>query len=132
MGLTPEEISDYQRVGMPELYFPSEIAYATVHKPGDGGRLVAVTQRVVLGSQEQVDQTLAQAERSHRVNTRFVERYHGTQRQCNGRKKGKAYTFSKEVSYHVACTWLVVLWYNFGWCVRTLPQKIQEEPPRYH
>lgn len=60
-----------------------------------------------------------------------MERYHGTQRQFNARKKRKAYTFSKEVSYHVACTWLVVLWYNFGWCVRTLREKIQEEPPRY-
>ena len=36
------------------------------------------------------------------------------------------------MSYHAACTWLVVLWYNFGWCVRTLRQKVQEEPPRYH
>ena len=26
----------------------------------------------------------------------------------------------------------MVLWYNFGWCVRTLRQKVQEEPPRYH
>jgi hypothetical protein len=25
----------------------------------------------------------------------------------------------------------VVTWYNFGWCVRTLRQKVQEEPPRY-
>lgn len=131
MGLTPEEIADYERVGLPELYFPTEIAYATVHKEREGGRVVAVTQRVVLGSQEQVDQALSQAEHSTTVNTSFVERYHGTQRQFNARKKRKAYTFSKEVSYHTACTWLVVLWYNFGWCVRTLRQKVQEEPPRY-
>jgi hypothetical protein len=25
----------------------------------------------------------------------------------------------------------VVLWYNFGWCVRTLRQQVQEAPPRY-
>jgi hypothetical protein len=132
MGLTPEEIADFERVGLPELYFPAEMDYATVHKQREGGRVVAVTQRVVLGSPEQVDQTLAQAERSTTVNTSFVERYHGTQRQFNARKKRKAYTFSKEVSYHVACTWLVVLWYNFGWCVRTLRQKVQAVPPRYH
>jgi hypothetical protein len=35
------------------------------------------------------------------------------------------------LSCHEACTWLVVVWYNFGWCVRTLRQKLQEEPPRY-
>jgi hypothetical protein len=39
---------------------------------------------------------------------------------------------SKELSYHEACTWLVVLWYNFGWCVRTLRQKVQQKPPRYY
>ncbi len=50
----------------------------------------------------------------------------------NGRKKRKAYTFSKELSFHEACTWLVVVWYNFGWCVRTLREKVQAEPPRYH
>jgi hypothetical protein len=132
MGLTEEEIADYERVGMPEFYFPVEMAYATVHKEREGGRVVAVTQRLVLGSQEQVDTTLAQAERSQTINTSFVERYHGTQRQFNARKKRKAYTFSKEASFHEACTWLVVLWYNFGWCVRTLRQKVQEEPPRYH
>ena len=26
----------------------------------------------------------------------------------------------------------MVLWYNFGWCVRTLREKVQEDPPRYH
>jgi hypothetical protein len=61
-----------------------------------------------------------------------VERFFGTQRQFSARKKRKAYTFSKELSFHAACTWLVVLWYNFGWCVRTLRQKVQEDPPRYH
>src|SRR5207248_2194897 len=50
----------------------------------------------------------------------------------NARKKRKAYTFSKELSFHEACTWLVVVWYNFGWRVRTLRQKVQEDPPRYH
>src|SRR3954454_16391038 len=80
----------------------------------------------------QLEQTLAESEQSQTVNTSFAERYHGTQRQFNARKKRKAYTFSKELSFHEACTWLVVVWYNFGWCVRTLRQKVQEEPPRYH
>src|SRR5271156_3430856 len=114
-----------------EFYFPVETAYATVHKEREGGRVVAVTERVVLGTEEQVAETLASSERSRTINTSFVERYHGTQRQFNGRKKRKAYTFSKELNYHEACTWLVVVWYNFGWCVRTLRQKVQEHPPRY-
>ena len=96
-----------------------------------GGRVVKVRERLVLGSAEQLEQTLAQSECSQSVNTSFCERYHGTQRHFNARKKRKAYTFSKELSFHEACTWLVVVWYNFGWCVRTLRQKAQESPPRY-
>jgi len=109
-----------------------EITYATVHKEREKGRVVKVTKQLVQGSEEQLEQALAESEQSDTVNTSFVERFNGTQRQFNARKKRKAYTFSKELGMHEACTWLVVLWYNFGWCVRTLRQKVQEHPPRYH
>ena len=132
LELTPREEAAFDRSGMPLFYFPVEITYATVHKEKEGGRVVKVTQELVLGNEEQLEQTLAESERSKTVNTSFAERYHGTQRQFNARKKRKAYTFSKELGLHRACTWLVVLWYNFGWCVRTLRQKVQEAPPRYH
>jgi IS1 family transposase len=132
LGLTPEEEEEFDRNGMPRFYFPDEITYATVHKEKEGGRVVAVNSQVVKGSLEQAEQTLAASARSRTINTSFVERYHGTQRQFNARKKRKAYTFSKELSFHEACTWLVVAWYNFGWCVRTLREKVQQEPPRYH
>src|SRR5207302_4714753 len=95
------------------------------------GRVVEVSGQVVRGSEEQAEQTLEESG-SESINTSFVERYHATQRHFNARKKRKAYTFSKELSFHEACTWLVVVWYNFGWCVRTLRQKVQEDPPRYH
>ena len=131
MALTEQELADFERCGMPEFYFPVEITYATVHKEREKGRVVKVTSQVVLGSEEQAEQTLAESERSETINTSFVERWFGTQRQFNARKKRKAYTFSKELSFHEASTWLVVLWYNFGWCVRTLREKIQEAPPRY-
>ena len=131
LGLTPEEDEAFRRSGMPEFYFPVEITYATVHKEKEGGRVMKVTQALVLGSEEQLEQTLAESGQSQAVNTSFVERYHGTQRHFNARKKRKAYTFSKELSLHQACTWLVVVWYNFGWCVRTLRQKVRESPPRY-
>ena len=129
LGLSRE---DFAQNGMADFYFPVEITYATVHKEREGGRVVEVTERVVLGCEEQAEQTLAESEQSQTINTSFVERWFGTQRQFNGRKKRKAYTFSKELSFHEACTWLVVVWYNFGWCVRTLRQKVQEDPPRYH
>jgi IS1 family transposase len=128
LGLTPEEEAQFT---LGEFHFPVEITYATVHKEKEGSRVVAVNSRVVLGTPEQLEQTLADSEQSQTVNTSFVERYHGTQRHLNARKKRKAYTFSKELSLHEACTWLVVLWYNYGWCVRTPRQKVQEEPARY-
>jgi IS1 family transposase len=131
LELTPEEEEEFERNGMPQFYFPVEITYATVHKERQGGRVVRATERLVLGGEEQLGQTLAQSGQSRAVNTSFVERYHGTQRHFNARKRRKAYTFSKELSSHRACTWLVVVWYNFGWCVRTLRQKVQEAPPRY-
>jgi hypothetical protein len=132
LGLTPEEAREYDREVIAGLFFPVEITYATVHKEKENGRVVAMNSSVVFGTLEQAEQTLAESGRSRTINTSFVERYHGTQRQFNGRKKRKAYTFSKELSFHEACTWLVVAWYNFGWCVRTLREKVQEEPPRYH
>jgi IS1 family transposase len=132
LELTEEEEAAFDRADMPQFYFPAEITYARVLKERESGRVVKVTSAVVLGSQEQAEQTLAEAAQSQTINTSFVERYHATQRQFNARKKRKAYTFSKELSFHEACTWLVVVWYNFAWCVRTLRQKVQEDPPRYH
>jgi IS1 family transposase len=132
LALTPEEEQAFERNGMAEFHFPEEITYATVHKERQGGRVVRVTEQLVLGSEEQLEQTLSGSGPSRTVNTSFVERWNGTQRQFNGRKKRRAYTFSKALSLHEACTWLVVVWYNFGWCVRTLRQKVQEAPPRYH
>jgi IS1 family transposase len=128
LELTPEEDAEFSPG---DFFFPEEVTYATVHKEKEGGRVVEVTQRLVLGSEERLEETLAESERSQTVNTSFVERYHGTHRQFNARKKRKAYTFSKELCFHEAAVWLVVVWYNFGWCVRTLRQKVQEDPPRY-
>jgi hypothetical protein len=132
LGLTPKEEAGFERTGMPAFSFPVEITYATVRKERKGGRVVEVTSQVVLGNEGQAEETLEGSERSQTINTSFVERWFGTQRQFSGRKKRKAYTFSKGLSFHEACTWLVVVWYNFGWCVRTLRQKVQEDPPRYH
>jgi IS1 family transposase len=131
LTLTPQQEREYDRDGMAGYFFPVEITYATVRKEKENNRVMAVSTRVVQGSLGQAEKTLQESEQSQTINTSFVERYHGTQRQFNARKKRKAYTFSKELHCHEACTWLVVVWYNFGWCVRTLRQKVQEEPPRY-
>jgi hypothetical protein len=129
LELTEEQDAEFSPGG---FFFPQEVTYATVHKEKEGGRVVEVSQRLVLGSSERLERTLEESGQSESVNTSFVERCHGTQRHFNARKKRKAYTFSKELGFHEAAVWLVVLWYNFGWCVRTLREKVQEDPPRYH
>jgi hypothetical protein len=112
----------------PDLYFPAEIAYATVHKEREQGRVVGVEQRVLLGTEGQVQEALAGA---GTVNTSYVERWHGTNRHFNARKARKVYTFSKDLLFHVAVTWLCVVFYNFGWKPRTLREQIPGDPPRY-
>ena len=65
------------------------------------------------------------------VNTSYVERWHGTNRHLNARKARKVYTLSKDLLFHVAVTWLCVVFSNFGWKPRTLREQIQADPPRY-
>jgi len=117
---------------MPPVYFPVAMAYATVHKEREQGRVVGVEQRVVLGTSDQVAEALEQGTTAETVNTSYVERYHGTQRHFNARKARRVYTFSKELIFHVAVTWLCVTFDNCGWRPRTLRERVQARPPRYH
>ena len=131
LELTVEQKAQYDYDSLPEVYFPVEMAYATVHKVREGGHVVGVEQRVALGTEQQVAEALAHGSTSQTINTNYVERYHGTQRHFNARKARKVYTFSKELLFHVAVTWLCVRFYNFGWMPRTLREQVQEEPRRY-
>ena len=132
LELTPAQKIQFDYPSLPEVYFPVEMAYATVHKEREGGHVVGVEQRVGLGTEHHVAEALAPGSTSKTVNTSYVERYHGTQRHVNARKARKVYTFSKELLLHVAVTWLCVTFYNFGWMPRTLRERVHEEPPRYH
>jgi IS1 family transposase len=116
---------------MPAVYFPVEINYATVHKEREQGRVVEVDARVVLGSAQQVKAVLTECDTAQSINVSYVERSHGTQRHFNARKARKVYTFSKELVFHIAVTWLVVTNYNWCWAVRTLRVQEHDDPPRY-
>jgi hypothetical protein len=132
LELTDEEKADLDWEEVPEFYFPVEINYATVHKEREKGRVVKVEPRVVLGSEEQIEEALAEGTTAPTINASYVERYHGTQRHFKARKARKVYTFSKDFLFHVAVTWLTVVFYNFGWLPRTLREQVQKKPPRYH
>jgi IS1 family transposase len=99
---------------------PAGLTYATVHKTRSKGRVVKVEQRVIFGTTEAVGTALARSTSSRAVNTSFVERQNGTDRNRNARKVRKSYCFSKDWSVHQAITFFTMYSYNFCWPVRTL------------
>lgn len=131
LELTEAQKAEFDWDHLPPVYFPVEIGYATVQKVRQKGRVVAVKKRVRLGTQKQVDEALAAGSTAPTINTSYVERLQGTQRHFNARKARKGYTFSKELVFQVAVTWLGVVYYNFAWTPRTLREKVQETPARY-
>jgi IS1 family transposase len=97
-----------------------ELKYATVHKRREKGRVVNVTFRVVFGTVAGVQAALAASLVSNKINTAFVERHNGTDRNRNGRKARKTYCFSKDWDVHDAVTYFTMYTYNYCWPVRTL------------
>jgi hypothetical protein len=68
---------------------PAGLIYATVHKTRSKGRVVKVEQRIIFGTAGDVGAALARSASSRAVNTSFVERQNGTDRNRNaGRPAG--------------------------------------------
>jgi hypothetical protein len=101
---------------------PAGLKYATVHKTRVKNRVIAVEQRVIYGTAAAVRAALAVSLVSTAVNTVFVERENGTDRNRNARKVRKTYCFSKDWEVHEAVSYLTLYSYNFCWPVRTLRQ----------
>src|SRR4051794_39158548 len=99
---------------------PAGLHYATVHKTRKKGRVVDVVTRVIFGTAAAVEAALDNSEVSGTVNTAFVERHNGTDRNRNARKVRKTYCFSKDWWIHRAVTFFTMYSYNFCWPVRTL------------
>ena len=110
--VVPERTGRPGRPAAPYRVAPEGLNYATVHKERQGGRVIAVTTRTVYGS--------AGAEG---VSTSHLERFNGTDRNRNGRKVRKAYTFSKDWDVHEAMSAFTIFSYNFCWPVRTLRER---------
>jgi IS1 family transposase len=111
------------RPKVPRMVPPANLKYATVHKTREEGRVVKIDYRVVFGTAEQIEQALAQSQVSNQINTAFVERHNGTDRNRNARKVRKTYCFSKDPDVHEAMTYFTMYTYNFCWPVRTLRQQ---------
>ena len=107
----------------PRKRIPKRLRYATVHKTREKNRVVGVEPRVVYGTVTAIVAALAQSMVSDSVNTVFVERHNGTDRNRNARKARKTYCFSKDWEVHEAVSRFVLYSYNFCWPVRTLRQR---------
>jgi hypothetical protein len=107
-----------------------DLRYATVHKTRRSGRVVKIDLRVIFGSEAQVKAAIETSAVSKVINTAFVERHNGTDRNRNARKVRKSYCFSKDWDVHNAMTYWTMYSYNFCWPVRTL--RLQDKDDKWH
>ena len=121
--VTPPRTGRRGRPRKPYTMLPPALAYATVHKERENNRVVRVSTRVVFGTPVVVASALASSSVSRSVNTCFVERHNGTDRNRCSRKVRKSYGFSKDWAVHRAATAFSYFSYNFCWPVRTLRVK---------
>jgi IS1 family transposase/transposase-like protein len=119
-AVVPPRTGKPGRPRKPYKVAPAGLRYATVHKTRQRGRVVSVVTRVIFGTAAAVQTALAESRVSRAVNTAFVERQNGTDRNRNARKVRKTYCFSKDWWIHRAVTHFTMYTYNFCWPVRTL------------
>lgn len=108
---------------------PAQLHYATVHKTRRKGRVIKVDLRVVFGTQAEVAAAIEASAVSKTINTAFVERHNGTDRNRNARKVRKSCCFSKDWDVRNAMTYFTMYSYNFCWPVRTL--RVQHKNDRW-
>jgi hypothetical protein len=102
---------------------PKGLLYATVHKTREKNRVVKVEQRLIFGTLLALAAALVASAVSAVVNTVFVERYNGTDRNRDAREARKTYCFSKDWEAHEPVSYFTLYSYNFCWAVRTLRVK---------
>jgi IS1 family transposase len=118
--VVPKRTGKPGRPAAPYKVPPSDLIYATVHKTRKKGRVVNIDYRVVFGTEAAVKAALLLSLVSTAINTSFVERHNGTDRNRNARKARKSYCFSKDAQVHEAVTYFTMYSYNYCWPVRTL------------
>ena len=121
--VTPPRTGRPGRPRKPYTVVPPEVTYATVHKERENNRVVDVSTRVVFGTATAVALALVASAVSAAVNTCFVERHNGTDRNRCSRKVRKTYAFPKDWEVHRAATAFSYFSYNFCWPVETLRER---------
>ncbi len=111
--IVPERTGSPGRPKNPYKEWPSGSVYATVNKSYKQGAVSEKKCTIKLGSEEDLSAALEQSKSSGTINTSFVERQNGTDRNYNSRKVRKTYAFSKDLVIHIAVSWWVMFCYNF-------------------
>ncbi|MFQ5795920.1 MAG: transposase [Candidatus Bipolaricaulia bacterium] len=122
------EVPPYGGRGRPpsKKRLTTELCYGQVVKQREGGRVVAITERIVFGDEEQTRAALG-----GRVSTSGVERTQLSSRQSNGRLVRKTLSFSKKREMlEWACAWEDLV-YNFARPVKTLRVEVEEAGRRW-
>lgn len=128
--VTPPRTGRRGRPRKPYKVAPASLLYTTVHKTRRKGRVAEVEPRLIFGTEAGLKAALARSRSSRAVNTSFVERQNGTDRNRNARKVRKAYSFSKSWTVHRMLTYFTLYAYNFCWPVRTLADRDEAGRPR--
>ena len=121
--VVPEPTGKPGRPRAPYFAPRPELNYAVVHKTREKGRVTKIDYRVIFGTVASVMAALGLSRASKAINTAFVERQNGSDRNRNARKVRKTYCFSKDWAVHRAVTYFTMYSYNFCWSVRTLRQR---------
>ena len=124
--ISPPQTGKPGRPRKPTKQWPRGAVYATVKKTYARGTVVATDRKLVHGTAEDLARALRDSKASDQINTAFIERHNGTDRNFNARKVRKTYAFSKDLALHVAVSWWVLICYNFHYLHRSLSHKLSD------
>ena len=103
--------------------------YATIHKTRRKGRVVKIGLRAIFGGKAEIMAAIEASAVSKTINTAFIERHNGTDRNRNARKVRKSYCFPKDWDVHNAITCFTIYSYNF--CCPVLTLRVQCRDDRW-
>jgi len=106
---------------------PPDLLYAQVVKQRERGQVIAVSTKVVFGTEAAIQERLKQLATSSMINTSFVERENLTLRQQNRRLTRKTSGFSKELAWLEKHLWLTLAYYHLVLPHDSLRQRLGEE-----
>ncbi len=108
---------------------PSDLLYVCVVKRREKGTIVEVTTKIVFGDVKTIAARLASSPVSNTINTSFVERDNGTQRQSNRRLTRRTNGFSKSITWMEKQLWLSLAYYHLALPHQSLRQRLSTPKP---